>query len=74
MNDELFVCQKSITFLFDNKNKRYHLFIGMSKRRRIKPNNEARGFINKNIDPPGFTVDNFGEKGNFTIKHLTFNK
>lgn len=46
----------------------------MSKRRRIKPIDEARGFINKNIDPPGFTVDNFGEKGNFTIKHLTFNK
>lgn len=46
----------------------------MSKRRRIKPVDEAREYINKNIDPPGFIVDNFGEKGNFTIKHLTFNK
>ncbi|XP_078329741.1 N-lysine methyltransferase KMT5A-like isoform X1 [Crassostrea virginica] len=35
----------------------------MSKRRRTKPIDETRKFINQNKDPPDFFVDRFEEKG-----------
>lgn len=69
MNEQLFVYRNSITFLIDYENYWYHRYTGMSKRRRIKPIDEARRFFEPYLYPLVLDVDRFGEKGKFTIKY-----